>query len=62
MPKGVNTAIYHQVFETKKDYNKLYFQFGKYKDYKEYTLEVILLKHKKDGYQGYKIQKPITLL
>lgn len=59
-PKKSNVAVYYQMFEVQDNYNKLYFSFGKYEQISSYTLKVILLRKKGNGYVGYLARKSIS--
>lgn len=61
MPKDRNMAIYYQKFEVHNNYNKLHFNFKKFEQYKEYTLDVILLRKKGDILNGYRTVVPINI-
>ena len=60
-PRNRNIAIFHQTFDVQRNYNRLFFSFGKFEDYKEYSLRVILLRKNKKEYDGYTIYRPLSI-
>lgn len=61
LPKQRNVAIYYQMFEVYSNYNKLHFKFGRFEQYKDYELAVILLRKKGKDVIGYMQKKPISI-
>lgn len=59
-PMDRNVAVYFQTFEIQNNYNKLYFKFGKFQQYNDYLLTVVLLRRNGKETLGYRLSKTIT--
>lgn len=60
-PKNRNVTVYYQTFVVQSNYNKFYFKFKEFEQYKDYLLSVVLLQKKGGTTYGYHMSKHIMV-